>query len=195
MAEKNADREEFRGANHLRVDNGRNRRCSLDFVGSARWHRNIGNQQHLKGEEGQRTSSTLPWWSVPTNFVWERYNDLMRDVLSSCHERGTKKKFWVPVRNWTSDLRISELQCITSKPQRLHGERGLVRSFTWKNNSLYHLTGLKIYHLSYYIYKHDATDIADPNRMYNLERLPKWLSRQFERTQWSLLHLDDSVRA
>ena len=37
MAEKNADREEFRGANHLRV-------------GSARWHRNIGNQQHLKGE-------------------------------------------------------------------------------------------------------------------------------------------------
>ena len=39
-----------------------------------------------------------------------------------------------------------------------------------KNNSLYHVTGLKIYHLSYYIYKHDAIDIADPNCMYNLEK-------------------------
>ena len=28
------------------------------------------------------------------------------DVFSSCHERGTKKKFWVPMRNRTSDLRI-----------------------------------------------------------------------------------------
>ena len=26
--------------------------------------------------------------------------------FSSCHERGTKKKFWVPMRNRTSDLRI-----------------------------------------------------------------------------------------
>ena len=53
---------------------------------------------------------------------------------------------------------------------------------------------LKIYHLSYCIYKHDAIDIADPNCMYNLEKLPKWLRGQFERTQWSLLHLDDSVK-
>ena len=66
--------------------------------------------------------------------------------------------------------------------------------FHIKNNSLYHVTGLKIYHPSYYIYKHDAIDIADPNSMYNLKRLPKWLSGQFERTQWSLLHLDDSVK-
>ena len=66
--------------------------------------------------------------------------------------------------------------------------------FHIKNNSLYHVTGLKIYHPSYYIYKHDAIDIADPNSMYNLEKLPKWLSGQFERTQWSLLHLDDSVK-
>ena len=27
-------------------------------------------------------------------------------MFSSCHERGTKKKFWVPIRNPTSDLRI-----------------------------------------------------------------------------------------
>ena len=26
--------------------------------------------------------------------------------FSSCQERGTKKEFWVPMRNWTSDLRI-----------------------------------------------------------------------------------------
>ena len=51
-----------------------------------------------------------------------------------------------------------------------------------------------MYHLSYYIYKHDAIDIADRNSMYNLEKLPKWLRGQFERTQWSLLHLDDSVK-
>ena len=28
-----------------------------------------------------------------------------KDVLSSCHERGTKEKFQVPMRNRTSDLR------------------------------------------------------------------------------------------
>ena len=28
------------------------------------------------------------------------------NVFSSCHEHGTKKKFWVPIRNRTSDLRI-----------------------------------------------------------------------------------------
>ena len=27
-------------------------------------------------------------------------------MFSSCHERGTKKKFWVPMRNRTSDLWI-----------------------------------------------------------------------------------------
>ena len=80
---------------------------------------------------------------------------------------------------WATDSTVSEVWCEVSHE---------------KNNSLYHLTGLKIYHLSYYIYKHDAIDIADPNRMYNLKRLPKWLSGQFERTQWSLLHLDDSVK-
>ena len=32
--------------------------------------------------------------------------DIKKDVFSSCHERGTKKKFWVPTKNRTSDLRI-----------------------------------------------------------------------------------------
>ena len=38
-------------------------------------------------------------------FFWARWR-IKKDVFSSCHERGTKKKFWVPVRNRTSDLRI-----------------------------------------------------------------------------------------
>ena len=31
---------------------------------------------------------------------------LKKHVFLSCHECETKKKFWVPMRNWTSDLRI-----------------------------------------------------------------------------------------
>ena len=44
--------------------------------------------------------------------------------FSSCHERGTKKKFWVPMRNQTSDLRIP---CSDALPLS-HGERGPLRS-------------------------------------------------------------------
>ena len=33
-------------------------------------------------------------------------SSLWKDVFSSCQKRGTKKKFWVPMRNWTSDLLI-----------------------------------------------------------------------------------------
>ena len=31
---------------------------------------------------------------------------LEKDVFSSCHERGTKEKFWVPLRKRTLDIRI-----------------------------------------------------------------------------------------
>ena len=34
-----------------------------------------------------------------------------------------------------------------------------------KNTFLYFFTGLKTYHLSYTIYKHDAINIADPSIM------------------------------
>ena len=44
--------------------------------------------------------------------------------FSSCHERGTKKKFWVPMRNRTSYLRIP---CSDALPLS-HGERGPLRS-------------------------------------------------------------------
>ena len=40
---------------------------------------------------------------------FELGKDIEKDVFSSCHERGTKKKkkkFWVPIRSQTSDLRI-----------------------------------------------------------------------------------------
>ena len=32
--------------------------------------------------------------------------EIEKGGISSCHENGTKKTFWVPIRNWTSDLRI-----------------------------------------------------------------------------------------
>ena len=37
--------------------------------------------------------------------------------FSSCHERETKKNFWVPMRNWTSDLQSS-----VTEPQRIYYE-------------------------------------------------------------------------
>ena len=40
--------------------------------------------------------------------------EIEKVVISSCHERGTKKTFWVPIRNWTSDLRIP---CSDALPQ------------------------------------------------------------------------------
>ena len=49
---------------------------------------------------------------------------LEKDVFSSCHERGTKKKFWVPMRDRASDLQIPHSDALTTKTQRLHGERG-----------------------------------------------------------------------
>ena len=36
----------------------------------------------------------------------KQIDSIEKDVFSSCHERETKKKFWVPMRNRTSDLRI-----------------------------------------------------------------------------------------
>ena len=37
---------------------------------------------------------------------FELGKEIEKDVLSSCHERGKKKNFWVPMGNRTSDLRI-----------------------------------------------------------------------------------------
>ena len=35
-----------------------------------------------------------------------KIDNTYRKMFSSCHEYGTKEKFWVPTRNRTSDLRI-----------------------------------------------------------------------------------------
>ena len=37
---------------------------------------------------------------------FELGKEIEKDVLSTRHERGTKKKFWVPMRNRSSDLLI-----------------------------------------------------------------------------------------
>ena len=54
--------------------------------------------------------------------------EIEKIVFSSCHERGTKKKILSPHEE--SNLRPSDsaLRCSTTEPQRLHGERGLLRS-------------------------------------------------------------------
>ena len=47
------------------------------------------------------------WVKLKTKsyFINVELNDEERCFLS-CHKHGTKKKFWVPMRNWTSDLQI-----------------------------------------------------------------------------------------
>ena len=37
---------------------------------------------------------------------FELGKEIEKDIFASCHERGTKEKFWVPMRNRTSDLQI-----------------------------------------------------------------------------------------
>ena len=51
-----------------------------------------------------------------------------RYFFPPCHERGTKKNFWVSMRNRTSHLRIPRFDALITEPQRLHSERGLLRS-------------------------------------------------------------------
>ena len=54
-------------------------------------------------------------------FVWLCVSDhqckIKKDVFSSCHERGTKKNFWVPNES------PFVLRCSTTEPQRLFDER------------------------------------------------------------------------
>ena len=59
---------------------------------------------------------------------FELGKEINKDVFSSYHERGTKQKILSPPEE--SSLRPSDsaLRCSTTEPQRLHGERGLLRS-------------------------------------------------------------------
>ena len=59
---------------------------------------------------------------------FELGKEIKKNVFSSYHERGTKEKILIPREE--SSLRPSDsaLRCSTTEPQRLHGERGLLRS-------------------------------------------------------------------
>ena len=48
------------------------------------------------------------------HFKAEKKNIMEKDGFSSCHERGTKKKLWVPMRNRTSIVRIYHLLDLSS---------------------------------------------------------------------------------
>ena len=54
--------------------------------------------------------------------------EIEKIVFSPFHERGTKKKILSPHEE--SNLRPSDSapRCLTTEPQRLYGERGLLRS-------------------------------------------------------------------
>ena len=49
----------------------------------------------------------------------------------SCYEYGTKKKFWVPMRNWTSDLRI--LHCDALPLSQNRSQSNLKTFRIWKS--------------------------------------------------------------
>ena len=79
----------------------------------------------------------------------KQIDSIEKDVFSSCHERETKKKFWFPMRNRTSDLRIPHgdwafFLCPTLVTRR-------------KKIFLYFFTELKTYHVSYFYLLIDST--------------------------------------
>ena len=61
---------------------------------------------------------------VEWNNVWKLNKKRKEDVLCFVASVGERKKFWVPTRSRTSDLRISALRCYTTEPQRFYGELG-----------------------------------------------------------------------
>ena len=88
------------------------------------------SQKMIKPEQGTKLSNQS-FTSISTvlikqmcKYMPDSLYILEKDVFSSCHERGTKKKFWIPMRDRTSDLQIPHSDALTTKPQRLHRERG-----------------------------------------------------------------------
>ena len=63
-----------------------------------------------------RCNTIFHGWQI-TPFIGERY-------LSSCHERGTKRKLWVPRRNRTSDLWIQRSDALPLSHRLTWHERG-----------------------------------------------------------------------
>ena len=72
-------------------------------------------------------------WSIVNckpNFVaWKSYMLIAeKDIFSSCDKYGTKKKILSPHEELNLKPSDSTLRCSTTKLQRLHGKRGLLRS-------------------------------------------------------------------
>ena len=113
----------------------------------------------IKPEQGTKLSNQS--FTSISKYMPDSLYILEKDVFSSCHERGTKKKFWVPMRDRASDLQIPHSDALTTKTQRLHGERGWSSYDTRpvycsdqqcrKRNVCRYVD----------IYKHHAFDIAD----------------------------------
>ena len=63
------------------------------------------------------------------NFMFQQLST-GEGCFSSCHEHGTKKKFWVSMRNQTSDLQIPCSNTL-SLSHRDYSEGGLLWSSVW----------------------------------------------------------------
>ena len=79
----------------------------------------------------------------------KQIDSIEENVFSPCRGRGTKKKFWFPMRNRTSDIRIS------------HGDSAFFLCPTLvtrrKKIFLFFFTELKTYHVSYFYLLIDST--------------------------------------
>ena len=61
----------------------------------------------------------------------ERNRSVEKDFCSSCHERGTEKKFWVPMRNRTSDLRIPRSDALPLSHRDSTVSERFITKFVW----------------------------------------------------------------
>ena len=106
---------------------------------------------------------------------WLRYQ-----IAWTCHERGTKKRFWVPMRNgtqtfwfrapmlyhWaTETLHWAKFMFVNRIREMVRFELGIEREKDVFYSTL--VTRIKNNHLSYSIYKHNSINIADLSSMRN----------------------------
>ena len=56
----------------------------------------------------------IEYWGKIVNFLRGIEVEASKMFFRSCHERGTKKKFWVLMRNQTSDLQIPRSNVLSS---------------------------------------------------------------------------------
>ena len=82
------------------------------------------------------------------NFVaWKSYMLIAeKDIFSSCDKYGTKKKFWVPMRNWTSNLRIPRSDALP-----LSYRDSMVSEVYYEVHMTHELFFRNEYHLAYFL--------------------------------------------